>query len=74
MPEFRAAWRNNNDVLMRKLTGHIAVHEIRDSLDLARDYGVCHVPVALASHEAFIYRLSEEEYQRDIKAARALPD
>jgi len=22
MPEFRAAWRNDNDVLMRKLTGH----------------------------------------------------
>ena len=70
MQEFRAAWRNDNDVLVRKLTGHFALHEIHDSLDLARDYGVCHVPVALTSHEASIDRLSEEEYQRDIKAAR----
>jgi hypothetical protein len=30
----------DKDVLMRKLTGHLAVHEILDSLDLARDYGV----------------------------------
>jgi hypothetical protein len=62
MPEFRAAWRNDKDVLMRKFTGHIAVQKIRDSLDLARDYGVCQVPGALASHEAFIDRLSEEQY------------
>ena len=53
MPEFRAAWRNDKDVLMRKLTGHLAVHEIRDSLELARDNGVCHVPGALASDEAW---------------------
>ena len=70
MSEFRAAWRNDNDVLMRKSTGHLAVHEIRDSLDLARDYGVCQVPDVLVSHEALIDRLAEEEHQLDIEAAR----
>ena len=36
MPEFRPAWRNDNDVLVRTFTRHLAefFHEIRDSLDL----------------------------------------
>ena len=49
IPEFKAAWSFGNDVLMRKFTGHLAVHEIRTSVDLARDYGVCHVPGALSA-------------------------
>jgi hypothetical protein len=73
MPEFRAAWRNDKDVLMRKLTGHLAVHEIRDSLDLARDYGVCHVPGALASDEAWTDRSEAEDRQLDIEEAGIAP-
>ena len=71
MPEFRAAWRNDKDVLMRKLTGHLAVHEIRDSLDLAHDYGVCHG--ALASDEAWTDRSEAEDRQLDIEEAGIAP-
>ena len=58
---------------MRRLTGHLAVHEIRDSLDLARDYGVCHVPGALASDEARTDRSEAEDRQLDIEAAGIVP-
>ena len=61
---------------MRKLTGHLvylAVHEIRDSLDLARDYRVCHVPGSLASDETWTDRSEAEDSQLDIEVAGIEP-
>ena len=38
------SWRIDDNVLLRKITGHQSVDKIRDSLALDHEYGACMVP------------------------------
>jgi hypothetical protein len=67
MPEYRL------NITTHQPQSKMKFNEIRNSLALARDYGVCHVPGPLASDKAWTDRSEADVRQQDIETAGIAP-